>query len=41
MSEMDHKLEDCGIIISRADTRALKGLKMEKLGEDNVATIKD
>lgn len=41
MSEMDHKLEDCGIIISRADARALKGLKMEKLGEENVATIKD
>jgi hypothetical protein len=41
MAQMEHTLDECGIFISRADTRALNGLEMEKAGEKNPTSVKE
>jgi uncharacterized protein (UPF0128 family) len=41
MEEMGHDLHKCGIIIGQADQCALKGLEMEKNGEENPITIRE
>jgi hypothetical protein len=39
MKEMEHTLETCGLVLSRADQRALHGLKEEREGRENLNEV--